>query len=156
MAMPEPGMDEGYDYGTRVRVVRSLRNDGTYPGLDRGDLLVRRGAVGVVIGRGTFLQDQVIYSVHFLDVDRVVGCRDRELIPADAPWVPSRFEPRDRVHPRIPLGIRGEVVAPAGTPGEVLQVLRDAPGGVAYHVDFHGRILEVPETALAAPEEEET
>lgn len=148
-------MDAGYDYGTRVRVVRSLRNDGTYPGLDRGDLLVRGGAEGVVIGRGTFLQDQVIYSVHFLETDRVVGCRDRELIPADAPWVPSRFEPRDRVRPRIPLGIRGEVVALAGSPGEVVRVLRDRPSGVAYHVDFHGRILEVPETALSALDEEE-
>ncbi|MBK1690631.1 nitrogen fixation protein NifZ [Ectothiorhodospira mobilis] len=152
-------MDEAYDYGTRVRVVRSLRNDGTYPGLDRGDLLVRRGSVGVVIGRGTFLQDQVIYSVRFLDVDRVVGCRDRELIPADAPWVPSRFASRDRVRPRVPLGIRGAVVVPAGTPGEVMRVLTDRPSGVTYHVNFHGRILEVPETALAAPqapEEEET
>ncbi|MFP4162061.1 MAG: nitrogen fixation protein NifZ, partial [Ectothiorhodospira sp.] len=129
--------------------------DGTYPGLNRGDLLVRRGSLGVVIDRGTFLQDQVIYSVNFLEAGRVVGCRDSELIPAEAPWVPTRFESRDRVRPRVPLGIRGEVVVAPGTPGEVTQVLRETPSGVAYHVNFDGRILEVPETALTALEEEE-
>ncbi len=33
---------ERYDYGDEVRVVRNVRNDGTYPGLDVGAPLVRR------------------------------------------------------------------------------------------------------------------
>jgi len=37
-----------YDYGAEVRVIRNLRNDGTYPGLATGTLLVRRGSIGFV------------------------------------------------------------------------------------------------------------
>ncbi len=62
-----------FDYGDRVRVLRNLRNDGTYPGMDVGKLLVRRGSVGFVRDRGTFLQDQIIYSVHFRADDKLVG-----------------------------------------------------------------------------------
>jgi len=48
--------------------------------MDVGTLLVRRGSVGNILNVGTFLQDQVIYTVHFLAVDRMVGCRLEELI----------------------------------------------------------------------------
>jgi nitrogen fixation protein NifZ len=138
-----------FDYGDAVRVLRTVRNDGTYPGLPTGALLLRRGSVGFVRDVGTFLQDQIIYSVHFLDQDRMVGCREEELQPAADPWVPSRFEFRDRVRARIPLGIAGRVLVERGTEGEVLKVIRDAPGGVAYHVWFDGRNpLQVPESAL--------
>ena len=65
-----------FDYGAEVRVTRSVRNDGTFPGLPTGALLVRRGSVGFVRDVGTFLQDQIIYTVHFLQDDRIVGCRE--------------------------------------------------------------------------------
>ncbi|MCW2306866.1 nitrogen fixation protein NifZ [Rhodobium gokarnense] len=139
-----------FDYGDEVRVVRNLRNDGTFPGEATGALLVRRGSTGVVRDIGTFLQDQVIYTVHFTDSDKLVGCRDRELIGGEEPWVPSLFEFGDKVVASIILGINGDVVAAKGDPGEILKVVRDAPGGVAYHVRFRGRTLQVPETALAA------
>lgn len=137
-----------YDYDTPLRVLRNLRNDGTFPGLPTGTLLVRRGSIGHVRDVGSFLQDQIIYAVHFLDQDRVVGCREEELQPADAPWAPSRFETRERVTPRIPLGVAGERVAQPGDSGEVVEVLRDAPDGVLYHVDFAGRVLQVSEDLL--------
>lgn len=138
-----------YDYGAEVRVLRNVRNDGTYPGEPTGALLIRRGSTGFVRDVGTFLQDQVIYSVHFLDSDRIVGCRDEELQPADDPWVPSRFEFRDLVAAAIPLGLEGKVIVDAGEVGEVIRVLRDHPGGVAYHVHFPSRnTLIVPESAL--------
>lgn len=138
-----------YDYGDEVRVLRNVRNDGTYPGMDVGKLLVRRGSVGYVRDMGTFLQDQIIYSVHFMEQDRLVGCREEELQPASAPWVPSRFEYRDKVNTRIPLGIQGRVLVQQGEVGEIQKVLRDAPGGVQYHVHFSGRqTLQVPESAL--------
>lgn len=137
-----------FDFGDAVRVTRNLRNDGTYPGLEVGAPLVRRGAVGHVQNVGTFLQDQIIYSVHFLDEGRIVGCREEELIGADEPWVPSRYEFRDKVAARVALAVGGKVRVQPGTEGEVLKVLRDAPGGVAYHVRFPGRTLQVPETAL--------
>jgi nitrogen fixation protein NifZ len=96
-----------YDYGDEVRVLRNVRNDGTYPGEPTGALLIRRGSTGFVRDVGTFLQDQIIYSVHFLDSDRIVGCRTEELQHADAPWTPSRFEFRDQVVARLPLGPPG-------------------------------------------------
>ena len=137
-----------YDFGDAVRVLRSVRNDGTYPGLERGNLLVKRGSVGYVQNVGTFLQDQIIYSVHFMDIDRIIGCRAEELQPEKAPWVPSRFEFRERVVAALPLGKQGEVVVEQGSEGEIEKVLRDNPEGVFYHVRFSGRTLQVPETAI--------
>jgi nitrogen fixation protein NifZ len=138
-----------FDYGDEVRVLRNLRNDGTYPGLDLGKLLVRRGSVGYVHDVGTFLQDQIVYSVHFLAEEKLVGCREEELHAADAPWTPSRFESRDQVAARVPLGIQGRVLVEPGEIGEILRVLRGAPGDVSYHVHFSGRrTIQVPESAL--------
>lgn len=139
--------EERFDFGEEVRVTRNVRNDGTYPGMPVGELLVRRGSVGHVIEMGTFLQDQVIYTVHFLDQGRMVGCRAEELIPADAPWNPSRFEFRDKVLCRIDLGIKGQVIVGKGSEGEILKVIRDSLP-MQYHVRFPGRTLQVPETAL--------
>jgi len=142
-----------FEYGDEVRVVRNVRNDGTYPGLDTGTLLVRRGSVGVVNDVGTYLQDQLIYRVHFLDLGRTVGCREEELIPAAAPWVPSRFEFRDSVIATRSLAVGGEVVVAKGQLGSVMKVLRDLPQGVQYHVHFgDGRLLQVPELSLAMAE----
>jgi nitrogen fixation protein NifZ len=138
-----------FEYGDPVRVIRNVRNDGTYPGLEVGAFLVRRGSVGYVQNVGAFLQDQVIYSVHFLDERKLVGCREEELIPADAPWVPSRFEFRDKVKCLFTLAVRGEIVAPAGSAGEILKVIRDEEAQqVRYHVRFPGRTLLVPEASL--------
>lgn len=142
-----------WQIGDGVRVTRHVRDDGTYPGAAMGDLLVRRGSVGHVVDVGTFLMDQIIYSVHFLEEGRLVGCREEELIGADEPWVPSAFEFRQKVRAAIPLGVQGQVLVPAGDVGEIIKVLRDAPGGVAYHVHFDcrpGKPLIVPEKALEA------
>jgi len=141
--------DEGrFEYGEAVRVTRNVRNDGTYPGIDTGVLLVRRGSVGHVINVGTFLQDQVIFTVHFLTQDIMVGCRLEELISADDPWNPSRFEFRDKVVPTIDLAVQGNVLVSKGTEGEVYKVIRDDEN-IKYHVAFYDRTLLVPETVLA-------
>ncbi|MGR9116723.1 MAG: nitrogen fixation protein NifZ [Gammaproteobacteria bacterium] len=140
--------EQRFDYGDRVRVTRNVRNDGTYPGMEIGELLVRRGSVGNVVEMGTFLQDQVIYTVHFLDQGRMVGCRVEELLPADAPWNPSRFEFRDKVLCSSNLAIKGEIIVPQGTEGEILKVLRDLEP-LQYHVRFPGITLQVPESSLA-------
>ncbi|MDD2659930.1 MAG: nitrogen fixation protein NifZ [Methylococcales bacterium] len=140
--------DEGrFEFGETVRVTRNVRNDGTYPEMDVGILLVRRGSVGNILNVGTFLQDQVIYTVHFLNVDRMVGCRLEELIGGDEPWNPSRFEFRDKVVCNIDLGVQGNILFPKGTEGEVFKVIRDSEK-IQYHVAFHGRTLQVPEPAL--------
>lgn len=134
-----------------MRITRNVRNDGTFPGMEPGAFLMRRGAVGHVINVGTFLQDQIIYSVHFLEYDRVVGCREEELIDAEEAWTPSRFEFREKVRASKTLSIGGEIKVPVDSPGEIIKVLRDTPGGVAYHVHFSclvGEPLIVPESAL--------
>ena len=124
-------MKSRFDYGDEVRVTRNVRNDGTYPGVPTGDLLIRRGSVGHVQNIGTYLQEYTIYSVHFVEQDLLVGCKEDEVIPADEPWNPSQFEFRDKVKPLKSLAINGEVIAEPDTEGEILKVLRDHPGGVA-------------------------
>lgn len=144
-------MKPAFEYGTSVRLTRNVRNDGTYPGMEIGQLLVRRGSVGFVHDVGTYLQDQLIYRVHFLDSAKTVGCRQEELINADAPWTPSEFEFREKVMAKFPLKMRGEVVVEEGVQGQVMKVLRDTPHGVQYHVIFdNGKNLQIPEAALAA------
>lgn len=140
-----------WDQGDAVRVIRNVRNDGTYPGVNTGDLLVRRGRIGHVRNVGTFLQDQIIYSVHFLDEGRLVGCREEELIGIDEPWVESRFEVRQKVRATRALSVRGEVRVPPGGRGEILNTERSAAQCVLYHVHFDclpGNPLQVPEGAL--------
>jgi len=134
-----------------VRLIRNVRNDGTYPGLDPGAPLVRRGSIGYVVDVGSFLQDQIIYSVNFLDIDMIVGCREEELIGADEPWTPSRFEFREKVRIVVELPVGSDAVIAEGAIGEIIKVIRDAPGGVAYHTHFDslpGRILQIPERLL--------
>ncbi|MBK7900352.1 MAG: nitrogen fixation protein NifZ [Azonexus sp.] len=151
-------MDTRWEYGEAVRLTRNVRNDGTYPGLDPGAPLVRRGSIGYVVDVGTFLQDQIIYSVNFLEEGKIVGCREEELIGAEEPWTPSRFEFRDKVRTAKGLAVAGEVLVAVGASGEVIKVIRDAPGGVAYHIHFDslpGRLLQIPEALLeAAPAKE--
>ncbi|MFT3931114.1 MAG: nitrogen fixation protein NifZ [Spongiibacteraceae bacterium] len=145
-----------FDYGDDVRVIRNVRNDGTFPGKEVGELLIRRGSVGNVHDVGTYLQDQIIYRVYFIEGGRMIGCREEELIPASDPWVDSIFEFRERVKTKVALSVGGEVVVPLGTVGTVLKILRDAPGGPQYHVHFNsGRMFQIPEPALElAPKNE--
>lgn len=145
-------METYWAIGDGVRLTRNVRNDGTYPGATTGELLIRRGSLGTVVDIGTFLQDQIIYSVHFLEVDRVIGCREEELIDSKEPWVPSAFEARERVAARKILALGADHRIATGSVGEVLRVVRD--GAVAaYHVHFEclpGRTLAVPESALVS------
>lgn len=148
-------IDARWDYGDAVRVTRNVRNDGTYPGAATGDLLVRRGSIGHVVDIGVFLQDQIVYSVHFLDIGRVVGCRAEELIGAGEAWVPSRYEVRERVRAARPLAAAGEKsvpLVPVGAIGEIMQVIRegDPPTYHVHFIDQPGRVFAVPEAALAA------
>jgi len=145
-------MQPRFEYGAEVRLVRNVRNDGTYPGMEVGALLIKRGALGCVYDVGTYLQDQLIYRVHFIGEGRTVGCREEELIPAQDEWIQNCFEFRDKVRSAMSLAIGGEVVVAAGQEGEIQKVLRD-PGRISYHVRFGERTLLVPEQSLLAAEE---
>ncbi len=139
-----------FEFGEEVRIIRNVRNDGTYPGVPTGTLLIRRGATGFVMNVGTFLQDQLIYSVNFLEQNKIVGFREEELISINEPWIPSKFENREKVRSKITLTVRGEVRVTPGMDGEILKVLRDENDGVQYQVIFFDHVLQVPEAALEA------
>ena len=143
-------MQPKYEYGSEVRLTRNVRNDGTFPGKEVGELLIRRGAVGCVYDVGTYLQDQIIYRVHFLDAGMTVGCREEELIDAQDEWIQNLFEFREKVVATRSLAIEGEVIVRAGDLGEVQRVLRE-PGRILYHARFGERTFVVPESSLEAP-----
>ena len=75
-----------FAYGEKVRSRYVVRNDGTFPGKDVGDVLVRKGEEGYVVEIGTFLQQFYIYGVEFFESGYKVGMKRRELEPA-APYV---------------------------------------------------------------------
>jgi nitrogen fixation protein NifZ len=139
-----------YEFGDEVRIIRNVRNDGTYPGVATGTLLIRRGSTGFVTNVGTFLQDQLIYTVNFLEHNKIVGFREEELIGIAEPWISSKFESREKVRSKITLTVRGEVRVTPGMEGEILKVFRDEGSGVLYHVIFHDHVLQVPEASLEA------
>jgi nitrogen fixation protein NifZ len=68
-----------FNYGEKVRSRRVVRNDGTYPGKDIGDVLVKKGEEGFVVSIGTFLQQFYIYGVEFTVSGNRVGMKRREL-----------------------------------------------------------------------------
>jgi nitrogen fixation protein NifZ len=68
-----------FDYGQRVRSRRTVRNDGTFPGKDIGEVLVHKGDVGYIASIGTFLQQFYIYGVDFVERGYRVGMKGREI-----------------------------------------------------------------------------
>jgi nitrogen fixation protein NifZ len=68
-----------FEYGQKVRSRFMVRNDGTFPGKDIGDVLVKKGDEGYVISIGTYLQQYYIYGVEFLGSGFRVGMKRKEL-----------------------------------------------------------------------------
>jgi len=69
--------------GAKVRATKHIKNDGTYPFREIGDILVCKGDVGYVRDIGTFLQQFYIYAVEFVDRGVIVGMRGKELVSLD-------------------------------------------------------------------------
>lgn len=72
-----------FDYGQKVRSRKSIRNDGTFPGKDIGEILVKKGEEGYVVSIGTFLQQFYIYGVDFYSRGYRVGMKGKELEPVE-------------------------------------------------------------------------
>ncbi len=72
-----------FNMGERVIARSVIRNDGTYPGLDIGHVLVNKGDIGYVTSIGTFLQQFYIYAVEFIESKHKVGMRAKELCTLD-------------------------------------------------------------------------
>jgi nitrogen fixation protein NifZ len=68
-----------FNPGDKVRTLREVRNDGTFAGRMRGEILIPAGEVGYVASIGTFLQQFYIYGVDFVDRGLLVGMRAKEL-----------------------------------------------------------------------------
>ncbi|MCJ8282957.1 MAG: nitrogen fixation protein NifZ [Rivularia sp. ALOHA_DT_140] len=68
-----------YDIGDKVRITSLIKNDGTYPGKNLGEVLIDVGEFGYVISIGTYLQKAYVYAIRFMEKDIVVGCRKHEL-----------------------------------------------------------------------------
>lgn len=68
-----------FDYGDKVRAKRTIRNDGTFPGKDIGEVLAKKGEIGYVVNIGTFLQQFYIYGVEFELTGNRVGMKFKEL-----------------------------------------------------------------------------
>lgn len=72
-----------FGYGQKVRSRKSIRNDGTFPGKEIGEILVKKGEEGYVVSIGTFLQQFYIYGVDFYQRGYRVGMKAKELDSAD-------------------------------------------------------------------------
>ncbi|WP_035693709.1 nitrogen fixation protein NifZ [Azospirillum halopraeferens] len=72
------------EVGQKVRALRAVRNDGTYPNRPMGEVLIDAGDVGYVHSVGTYLQMYYIYAIDFYERRMVVGMRARELELIDA------------------------------------------------------------------------
>ncbi|GAA0313323.1 nitrogen fixation protein NifZ [Rhodovulum strictum] len=66
--------------GEKVRCLKHIRNDGTVPGREIGEFVVRKGEEGYVRDIGTFLNQFYIYAVDFVDSRAIVGMRRDELV----------------------------------------------------------------------------
>ncbi|QSX34180.1 nitrogen fixation protein NifZ [Shewanella avicenniae] len=152
-------MEDGVRFaaGAEVRVVRNVRNDGTFYGVAKGELIVAEGDVGVVRKHGWFLQEQVIYEVFFPETGQLVGLRDVEVIDAALPFVPCRFRMLDYARLTLSLASQGELLARKGDRVQVTWIDRDlASGELSFTVKIANTEVQVPARALEdVPAEEE-
>ncbi len=79
--------------GEKVQSIRYVKNDGTYPRKDIGEILVRKGDTGYVRDIGTFLQQFYVYAVEWIEPGTLVGMRAREMISLDKPRLVVVSEP---------------------------------------------------------------
>lgn len=117
-------------------------SDGTVYGASRGELIMKAGVTGYVKKRGVFLDD-IVYELDFLEQGTTVGCREHELLPADAKWEPASFEKKDLIKAVVDIRRKGEVQAPAGTRGRVLVLDFHDDLGYIYEVEFENEVRTV-------------
>ena len=75
-----------FHIGQKVKLLKDIKNDGTYPFGNIGTLLMTEGSVGHIRKIGDFLQTIRVYEVHFTNLDmpvEIVGCREHELQPLE-------------------------------------------------------------------------
>ena len=69
-----------YRWGQPVTATTDLFNDGTFPGKEPGDLLVKTGCCGEIVQVGSHEETNTpVYLVEFAE-GLVVGCLEEELV----------------------------------------------------------------------------
>lgn len=68
-----------FEEGDKISSLKEVRNDGTYPGKEVGEILIAPGDVGYIKSIGTYLQMFYIYAVDFYDKRIIVGMRAHEM-----------------------------------------------------------------------------
>ncbi|MBI5588189.1 MAG: nitrogen fixation protein NifZ [Deltaproteobacteria bacterium] len=144
-----------YEIGEHVRLLFDVKSDGTVQGRKRGEMLLNAGAEGYVKGRGNFLMDEVIYDIHFVKEDIIIGCREKELALFDKPWSPAAFSMGDNVVAAFDLISRGALLAEAGAHGTVTAVLSHPARGYVFEVKFEGAdgLCLLTEVQIKRPEQ---
>lgn len=72
-----------FRFGQRVRLLKDIRNDGTFPFAKVGAILMKSGEEGYIKDMGDFLQVIRVYEVEFINHGIVYGCREEELESVD-------------------------------------------------------------------------
>ena len=123
-----------FHQGCEVRLLYDVVNDGTVYGVERGKIIQEAGSVGYIKQFGDLINGMV-YDVHFLGSDQIIGCRDWELADGDVEWQPAVFENKELVVSSKKLAsTMGNI--PADTKGKVVGVRYLAPHGYVYEVNF--------------------
>ena len=68
--------------GQKVKLLEDIKNDGTYPYLGIGEVMIQKDSIGYIRRMGDFLQVIRVYEVHFMDEEaaiEIIGCREHEL-----------------------------------------------------------------------------
>ncbi|MBI4666234.1 MAG: nitrogen fixation protein NifZ [Nitrospinae bacterium] len=124
-----------FQVGDCARLLYDIVSDGTVYGMRRGELIQRAGAVGYVKRQGWFL-DSLVYDIHFMDGDKIIGCREHELQEGLKPWAPPLFAKGELVKSPLGLTKNGVEMAPAGATGTIRAVRHMEPHGYVYEVLF--------------------
>ncbi|MBF0274340.1 MAG: nitrogen fixation protein NifZ [Nitrospinae bacterium] len=125
-----------FQQGSKVRALYDVVNDGTVYGAQRGELIKEAGAVGYVKQFGELISG-VVYDVHFLDDDRLIGFREHELISGELSWSPAQHQKGSSVFAIMELASKTGNV-PKDTLGTVVGVRYHESHGYVYEVRFHG------------------
>lgn len=68
-----------FEWGQRVVSIADMFNDGSFPGVAEGELLVPAGAAGEVVRTGLHVDSGThVYMVEF-DGAKVIGCLEHEI-----------------------------------------------------------------------------
>ncbi|SEF61899.1 nitrogen fixation protein NifZ [Vibrio hangzhouensis] len=143
--------DAKFPVGSQVRLIRNVRNDGSFSELNKGDLLAEQGAVGEVRSSGYYLQNQIVYQVFFPARNLLVGIKETELIDVNLEWVPCLFRSLDKARLTLALKVRDDIIAVKGDLVEVQRVFRDLDTGqLEYEIAVGGYYVKVDAKVVEA------